>query len=72
MAVGPVFLGFWLFGVGLRRVGARTATTVTLIEPVLATLLAVLIVQESIAPVGWIGVGAVVGGAVVRGTRVAR
>ncbi|MFB7893600.1 DMT family transporter [Microbacterium sp. NPDC056044] len=60
LAVVPVFLGFWLFGLALAHVEARTATTVTLVEPVLASALAARVVHEHIAPLGWVGVAAVV------------
>lgn len=62
LAVGPVLLGFWLFGVGLRHVDARSATTMTLIEPAVASVLAVLVVHETIALPGWLGLVAVVVG----------
>ena len=55
MALGPMFLGYLLFGHGLTKVPASTATTVTLTEPAIATVLAVLIVgaasQRSAGPV---------------------
>ena len=57
MALIPMFLGYLLFGYGLARVSASTATTVTLSEPAIATLLAVLIVGERLGPVGWVGLG---------------
>ncbi|GAB3305871.1 DMT family transporter [Pseudoclavibacter terrae] len=62
LAIGPVLIGFWLFGLGLRYVDARTATTITLIEPVLASLLAVIVIHEAIAAPGWIGIAATVVG----------
>ena len=40
MAFVPMFLGYICFGYGLSRVRASTATTLTLIEPVVAALLA--------------------------------
>jgi drug/metabolite transporter (DMT)-like permease len=41
-----------------------SATTVTLVlaEPLTATLLATFVLEESIAPLGWIGVGVVLVG----------
>lgn len=57
MALIPMFLGYLLFGFGLARVSASTATTVTLSEPAIATVLAVLIVGERLALLGWIGLG---------------
>lgn len=55
IALVPMFLGYLLFGFGLTRVSASTATTVTLTEPAIATLLAVLIVGERLTSLGWIG-----------------
>jgi DME family drug/metabolite transporter len=59
MAVVPMFLGYVLFGWGLARVPASTATTLSLLEPAVAAVLAVLVVGERLAPGGWIGVGLV-------------
>jgi DME family drug/metabolite transporter len=55
MALVPMFLGYLLFGFGLTRVSASSATTVTLTEPAIATLLAVLIVGERLGSLGWTG-----------------
>jgi drug/metabolite transporter, DME family len=55
MALVPMFLGYLLFGFGLTRVPSSTATTVTLTEPAVATVLAVLIVGERLTAVGWTG-----------------
>lgn len=57
MALVPMFLGYVLFGFGLTRVSASTATTVTLLEPAVATVLAVLIVGERLGSLGWLGLG---------------
>lgn len=57
MALVPMFLGYVLFGVGLSRIPASTATTITLIEPAAATVLAVVVVGERLAPIGWAGLG---------------
>ena len=55
MALIPMFLGYVLFGRGLATVPASTATTVTLTEPAVATLLAVVVVGERLGPLGWAG-----------------
>lgn len=60
MALVPMFLGYVSFGIGLARIQASTATTISLIEPVVAAVLAVLIVGERLPPLGWIGVGLVI------------
>src|SRR5690606_9613123 len=46
MAIVPMFIGYLLFGLGLARIPASSATTITLLEPAVATLLAVVIVGE--------------------------
>ena len=55
LAIGPMFLAYLLFGAGLRTVRSSTATTLTLVEPLVATILAVLVVGERPGPVGWVG-----------------
>lgn len=59
MALVPMFAGYVLFGWGLTHVRASTATTLTLLEPAVAAVLAVLIVGEHLPGVGWLGVGLV-------------
>lgn len=60
MALVPMFLGYVFFGLGLARVKASTATTLSLAEPVVAAILAVVIVGERLPAAGWIGVGLVI------------
>lgn len=55
MAVVPMFLGYLLFGYGLRTTEASKATLITLIEPLVATLFAVFLIGEIFEPTGWIG-----------------
>lgn len=55
MALVPMFVGYLLFGFGLARVPASTATILTLFEPAVAAILAVAIVGERLTPAGWIG-----------------
>lgn len=59
MVLVPMFLGYVLFGFGLARVPASTATTITLTEPAVAAVLAVLVVGERLSPLGWVGLGLV-------------
>ena len=59
MALVPMFLGYLLFGYGLTKVPASTATTITLTEPAIATLLAVLIVGERLGVLGWTGLAVI-------------
>lgn len=57
MALVPMFLGYLCFGYGLARVQASMATTMTLLEPVVAAALAAVIVGERLLLGGWVGVG---------------
>ncbi|EPN1695606.1 DMT family transporter [Cronobacter malonaticus] len=60
MALVPMFLGYVCYGYGLARIPASMATTITLLEPVIAALLAVVLVGERLPPSGWAGVGLIV------------
>lgn len=57
MAAVPMFMGYLLFGYGLRTIRASLATIITLLEPVVAAILAMWIVGETLAWVGWTGIG---------------
>jgi drug/metabolite transporter (DMT)-like permease len=61
--VGPGALSGLLFTWGLRRVPASHASTLTLLEPVGAVLLSVLVLGERVPPLGWLGVLLVLGSA---------
>ncbi|WP_347753738.1 EamA family transporter [Agrococcus sp. ProA11] len=55
----PMALAYLLFGYGLRVLRSSTATTIALLEPVVATLLAVAVVGERPSPIGWAGLAAI-------------
>jgi DME family drug/metabolite transporter len=55
LAIGPMFVAYLFFGAGLRTVAGSTATLITLVEPVIATMLAVAVVGERPGIAGWIG-----------------
>ncbi|WP_368396700.1 EamA family transporter [Streptomyces sclerotialus] len=61
MALVPMFLGYVLFGRGPAHVPASTATTLSLLEPAVAAVLAVLVVGERLPLLGWGGIALVVG-----------
>jgi DME family drug/metabolite transporter len=61
MAVLPMFAGYTLFGWGLSRISASMATTLSLLEPAVAAVLAVLVVGERLPVLGWAGIGLVCG-----------
>jgi drug/metabolite transporter, DME family len=59
LAVLPMAGAYLLFGYGLRRMTASTATTLALAEPIVATLLAVLVLGEHLAAQAWIGLAVI-------------
>jgi DME family drug/metabolite transporter len=60
MAIAPMFLGYLLFGQALRVIEASRATLITLLEPIVATILAIIIIGEAFSPIGWLGMGLMV------------
>lgn len=56
MALIPMFLGYLCYGFGLSKISASTATTITLLEPVIAAVLAILVVGERLPLIGCIGI----------------
>lgn len=62
LALVPTALGHSLYAVGLRRVSASVATLLSLFEPVVAAVLAVLVVGEHLGAAGWSGIALVVVG----------
>lgn len=56
MAIVPMFVGYLCFAYGLRYIAASTATLITLLEPVVAVVLAVLVVGEWLSLAGWAGI----------------
>ena len=64
LATGAAYL---LFGYGLHRLTSATTVTLVLAEPLTATLLATIVLDESIAPLGWTGVAVVLAGLLVVG-----
>ncbi|KTR40076.1 hypothetical protein NS263_08865 [Curtobacterium oceanosedimentum] len=62
LALVPTVLGHSLYAVGLRRVSASVATLLSLFEPVVAAVLAVLVVEEHLGAAGWSGIVLVVVG----------
>jgi DME family drug/metabolite transporter len=65
LAVIPTALGHTLFAFGLGRMNASTATLITVLEPVVATVLAVLILGEGFRIEGWLGFPLVILGLVL-------
>jgi len=68
LAIVPMFLGYVLFGRGLATVAASTATTVSLLEPAVAALIAVIVLREHLPPMGWLGLGLLFASLVITAT----
>lgn len=62
LAIGPMLVAYLLFGVALGTLRSSVATTITLIEPLVATVLAVAVVGERLAIVGWVGLALILAG----------
>lgn len=60
LALFPTAVGHLLLAVGLGAMPASRAAVFTLFEPVVAVVLAVLVVGEVITPAGWIGLAIVI------------
>jgi DME family drug/metabolite transporter len=65
LALVPMFVGYVLFGRGLAAVPASTATSLTLLEPAVAAVIAVLVLHERLPALGWVGMGVLLAGLVV-------
>ncbi|HUW77520.1 MAG TPA: EamA family transporter [Candidatus Nanopelagicaceae bacterium] len=53
----PTALAYLAYGAGLRHIQANEATTLTLAEPITATILGTLVVHQHPATMAWVGVG---------------
>ncbi|PYY62581.1 EamA family transporter [Curtobacterium sp. MCSS17_011] len=62
LALVPTVIGHSLYAAGLRTVTASVATLLSLLEPVVAAVLAVLVVGERLGLGGWAGIVLVVVG----------
>jgi drug/metabolite transporter, DME family len=61
LALVPMFTGYLLFGWALASVSASTATTLSLLEPAVAAILAVTVVGERLPIAGWAGLMLIAG-----------
>jgi drug/metabolite transporter, DME family len=70
LGVLTVGLAYFLYGWGLRTLSSSTAVTLTLAEPLTASIVAVVVLDERLRPAGWLGAALVVVGlAAVGGVR---
>ena len=56
LALGPLVLAYQLFGFALTIARVENVTLVTLLEPVFATTLAVVLLHETLPLYGWVGI----------------
>jgi drug/metabolite transporter (DMT)-like permease len=61
-AVGPVVGANFLFFAGVRRIDAAPTAVAATIEPVVGTLLALILFSQHLTALGWLGLLLVVGG----------
>lgn len=59
LAVIPMGAGYLLFGRGLRGVPASVATALSLLEPVVAAVIAEVVLHQRVVALGWAGIGVV-------------
>ncbi len=62
LGVLTVGLAYFLYGVGLRHLAPATAVSITVIEPVAATAIAAIVLDERPSTLGWIGALVVIAG----------
>lgn len=62
LALGPVLGANFLFFAALRRIDAAPTAVAATIEPVVGTLLALMLFGQRLTLVGWLGLALVVGG----------
>ncbi|MBB4965023.1 EamA family transporter [Saccharothrix violaceirubra] len=55
LAIVTTFTAYLLFALGLRHTSAAAATTLTLAEPAVAALLGVVVLDEHLPPISWLG-----------------
>lgn len=65
LALLPMAAAYLLFGYGLRRLSASTATTLALAEPVVATVLATTVLGERLTALSWVGLALILAGVVL-------
>lgn len=65
LAIGPMFIAYVFFGLGLGALRSSAVTTITLLEPVVATILAVVVVGERLTPLGWGSIALILAGVTI-------
>jgi DME family drug/metabolite transporter len=67
LGLATTTVAYVLFGRGLRNLPAGPVTTLVLAEPVVATVLGVVVLGEHLVPLGWVGAALVLAGLALQG-----
>jgi len=62
LGIGAVLAANFFFFAGVRRIDAAPASVAASIEPVVGAILALLLFDQRLTPLGWLGLAMVVGG----------
>ena len=62
LSLGSVLAANFLFFAGVKRIDAAPTAVAATIEPVVGTLLALMLFNQRLSPLGWLGLAMVVGG----------
>lgn len=71
LGLGATTLAYLLFGRGLAVLPAGPVTTLMLAEPVVATALGIVVLEEDVTALGGVGAGLVLAGLLIQGRRAA-
>lgn len=72
LGLATTTLGYVLFGIGLGALKPGTIATLNLAEPVVATVLGVLVLGESLSATGWVGCALIIVALAILGLDVGR
>lgn len=67
LAFVTVLVAYVLFAIGLQTLSASTVSTLTLVEPMTACLLGLLLLDERLSGLGWLGLAVLLTGVMVLG-----
>jgi DME family drug/metabolite transporter len=62
LTIATVLLANFAFFAAVRRIEAAPTAVAATIEPVMGALLALILFSQRLTPLGWVGLGLVVGG----------
>ncbi len=68
LGIVTVGVAYYLYGYGLRTLATSSAVMLNLAEPVMAAICGVVVLDEHLPPLGWLGAAVVVVGLAVGGT----